>query len=146
MESDPLTSGVGTADRLMIGKTDRSVYTEILESSQLKKGRLQNKEVFLLSAVLGFQKGQRIPIKGGKEGYFLVDRLKEADLALMDAIAIKETESLDIINDKKEVFNIIEEYAHAGIQLLGDMVFDKDSGSFIKKFEADLRECLPNKH
>lgn len=138
MESEPLTLGMG--------KTDRSVYNEILESSQLKKGRLLNKEVFLLAAVLGFKKGQRIHIKGDKESYFRVETLKEGDIALMDAIAIKETENLDIINNKKEVFTIIEEYAHAGIQILKDMVFDKDSGSFIKKFEADLRECLPSKH
>jgi len=125
---------------LNIKKTDFPTYQEILASSALK-GRT-TKEVFLLAAVLGFKKGHRISIKGGKKSYVRTEFLDEKDKTLINAIAIKETGNPDIIKDKKEVFNIVEEYANAGLRELKDMVFEKETGSFLKKFEGYLRDCL----
>jgi len=134
MANEPIT--------LNIKKSDREIYNNILENSPLK-GR-SNKEAFLLAAVVGFKKGQRISISGNKESYVRTEYLNDDDRVLINAIAIKETEKIEIIQDKKEVFNIIEEYAHGGLISLKEMVFDKDAGSFLKKFEAYLREeCLP---
>ncbi len=125
---------------LNIKKTDFPLYQEIINSSALK-GR-SNKEVFFLAAVLGFKKGRRVSIKGGKKSYVRTEFLNEEDRTLMNAIAIRETKNADIINDQKEVFNIVEEYAHVGLAILKGMVFEKETGSFLKKFEAYLRDCL----
>ncbi|MBU1666994.1 hypothetical protein KKC13_01130 [bacterium] len=128
---------------LNIKKTDFPSYQEILASSALK-GRT-TKEVFLLAAVLGFKNGRRISIKGGKKSYVRTEFLDKKDKTIMNAIAIKETGIPDIIDNQKEVFNIVEEYANAGLRELKDMVFEKDTGSFLKKFETYLRDCLPSK-
>jgi dnd system-associated protein 4 len=125
---------------LNIKKTDFLLYQEIINSSALK-GR-SNKEVFFLAAVLGYKKGRRISIKGGKKSYVRTEFLNKEDKTLMNALAIKETGNPDIINDQKEVFNIVEEYAHVGLNILKEMVFEKQTGSFLKKFESYLRDCL----
>ena len=134
---------VDEPDRLFIKKTDRTIYDEILESSELKVR--SNIDIFLLAAVIGFKKGQRISIKGNKDGYVLTYTIKDEDRILMNAIAIHETKNEEIIQNQKEVFEIVEEYAHAGITFLREMVFDKERGSFLKKFESYLRDILPQK-
>jgi len=134
---------VDEPDRLFIKKTDRTIYDEILESSELKVR--SNIDIFLLAAVIGFKKGQRISIKGNKDGYVLTYTIKDEDRILMNAIAIHETKNEEIIQNQKEVFEIVEEYAHAGITFLREMVFDKERGSFLKKFESYLRDIPPPK-
>lgn len=132
---------VDEPDRLFIKKTDRDIYDEILKSSDLKVR--SNIDIFLLAAVIGFKKGQRISIKGNKDGYVLTYTIKDEDRILMNAIAIYETKNEEVIENQKEVFEIVEEYAHAGLTYLRDMVFDKERGSFLKKFESYLRDMLP---
>jgi len=134
MTNEPIT--------LNINKSNRKVYDEIIENSELKG---KTKEVFLLAAVIGFKKGHRVSIKGNKESYVRTEYLNDEDRTIMNAIAIKETKDEEIIQDQKEVFNIVEEYAHVGIKIIREMVFDKESGSFLKKFESYLRDCLPSK-
>lgn len=134
MANEPIT--------LNINKADRKIYEEIIENSELKG---KTKEVFLLAAVIGFKKGHRISIKGSKENYVRTEYLNDEDKTLMNAIAVCETKNLDILQDKKEVFSIVEEYANAGIKILKEMIFDKQTGSFLKKFEAYLRDCLLSK-
>ena len=130
-------------DRLFIKKTDRSIYDEILENSDLKVR--SNIDIFLLATIIGFKKGQRISIKGSKDGYVLTYTIKEEDRILMNAIAIYETKNEEVIENQKEVFEIVEEYAHAGLTYLREMVFDKERGSFLKKFESYLRDIIPSK-
>ena len=134
MSNEPIT--------LNINKSDRKIYDEIIENSELKG---KTKEVFLLATVIGFKKGNRISIKGNKESYVRTEYLNDEDRTLMNAIAIHETKDEEIIQDQKEVFNIVEEYAHVGIKILREMAFEKESGSFLKKFESYLRDCLPIK-
>mgnify|MGYP001608295426 CR=1 FL=1 len=131
MANEPIT--------LKINKSDRKIYDEIIENSELKG---KTKEVFLLSTVIGFKSGNRISIKGSKDNYVRTEYLNDEDRALMNSIAIYEMKDEEIIQDQKVVFDIIEEYAHVGIKILREMVFNKESGSFLKKFEAYLRGCL----
>ena len=131
MANEPIT--------LKINKSDRKIYDEIIENSELKG---KTKEVFLLATVIGFKSGNRISIKGSKDNYVRTEYLNDEDRALMNSIAIYEMKDEEIIQDQKVVFDIIEEYAHVGIKILREMVFNKESGSFLKKFEAYLRGCL----
>lgn len=130
-------------DRISIKKTDRPIYDEILGNSDLKVR--SNIDIFLLALVIGFKKGQRISIKGNKDGYVLTYTIKDEDRILMNAIAIHETKNEEVIQNQKEVFEIVEEYAHTGISFLREMVFDKERGSFLKKFESYLRDMLQQK-
>jgi len=125
---------------LSIKKSDRKVYEELLKTSELKS--LSNKDIFLLSALIGFKNKKNIPIKGAKDSYVRTEYLKDEDYSIINSIAIIDSDNLEIIFNKKEVFEIVEEYAHGGIEILKNMLFEKNSGSFVKKFEVYLRGCL----
>lgn len=125
---------------LDIKKEDKEVYDEIRSNGPLK-GK-QTKEVFLLAASLGYSNKTRIKLSGNRISYVRTEYLDKEDKVLINSIAINENNSLDILQDKDEIFKIIEEYAHAGLPLLRELVLDKDKGSFIKKFEALLRDNL----
>lgn len=94
------------------------------------------KDIFMLSAVLGYRNGIRLAISksGGdpiKEHIFNSD-----DFNIMDIIALETTKDLSIIlkENKDEKYKIIEEYAHAGIKYIVENIYIGDvtsSESFI---------------
>lgn len=77
------------------------------------------KDVFLTSACLGFDLEWRKPLpKGDKKREIRLDTFSESDLDILKAIAIAETESVEILLDMGEVLTIAEEYAYSGIREL----------------------------
>ncbi len=65
------------------------------------------------------------------------------DEALIDAVAIAKSNSVAVLSNRARVYQIAEEYAHAGIRLLHDQAIS-GPGSFYKRFERDLFELLEN--
>lgn len=98
----------------------------------------ENKDIFLLAMCLGFNEKNRKALDT-REGYFLSKYLNEEDKAVINALAVGEERSLEVLFDKKKVFSIAEEYATRGIHLLHDKVFS-GLGSFSKRFESLLVE------
>ncbi len=83
------------------------------------------KDVFMLSAVLGFEIKCRLPFEksGGdpiKEHIFQQD-----DFDVLDIIAIQSTGGIEILlnENKDKRFMLLEEYAHGGIKYLVDNIF-----------------------
>jgi len=129
-------------DRLYIEESDRELYKKIEEAIDLfaKKTR---KEQFIFAMAYGFSNKTRIPLKK-KNDLFLAKDLKAEDEAIVNAIAICEKGSLEIITDKNFTYSIAEEYAHAGIRLLYEKIESIEFGSFWKDFEKDLFESFNN--
>jgi len=132
----------GVPDRIYIDKKDRELYNKLDQEEMLrhkdKGGRRIRKEQFLIAMAIGFRNNVRRPLEV-KEIWFLIKDLKSEDEALMDAIAIYTTHSVDVLSNREEVFKIVEEYAHAGIRLLVDKIFSISHGSFAKQFENELK-------
>ena len=64
---------------------------------------------------------------------------KDTGGTFTDAIAINDNNSVDVLANREEVFQIAEEYAHAGIRLLHDKIKSTQlGGSFDKQFEKEL--------
>lgn len=128
-------------DRVSIKKSDRDLYRNLKEESILK-GRT-NKELFMLAMAFGIEKSGRIEFKTGeKEGFFLLKELKEYEESLFYAVAIAEEDNLGIINDKKKVYSICEEYANGGINILKAEIFSGDFADFSKRLENILRSKI----
>ena len=85
----------------------------------------------------GYHLGEREPVTERKD-FFLSKYLDDVDIYLIQALAIAETNSLEVMLDKKEVYTIAEEYATGGLKILKDMVLSGTYGSFSKKLEVDL--------
>ena len=128
-------------DRLYIENSDRVLYEElekeIFNSPDLK----ERKNQFFFALAIGFKSEIRQPLNS-KDGFFRSEYLQPRDSALLDAIAIYSTDDVDVITDRDMVFNIAEEYAHAGIRLLHDNVKSGQPGSYFKKLEIEIKSML----
>jgi hypothetical protein len=80
-----------------------------------------------------------------KEGIARIEYFSNSDLALIKAIALHTTNDVNILNDKKEVYKIAEEYAHAGIKILTDKIDASALGTFDKSFESEIQNQLREK-
>lgn len=128
-------------DRLYRDVTDKKLYTQLTEEVFLNQ---QNKDQFLLVMAFGFHSGKRRQIQERDSGGFVrVEYLTPEDEALIDAIAVFE-EGIDILNNESKVYEIAEEYAHAGIHLLYNEIESQKYGSFYKWFELELKDILDN--
>lgn len=124
-------------DRLYIDKDDRQLY-EKLEEEEMFNGRTR-KEEFLFTMAIGFKNKIKRPLDKN-EGFFLTKDLRPEDETLINALAIWETNSVDVLSNKEEVFKIAEEYAHGGVRILHDSIGSTQFGSFSKQFEKTLHE------
>lgn len=126
-------------DRLSVDKADRDLYDHDAVGSEVFADKPTRKEQFLVAMAVGFKNEVRRPLKS-REGFFLAKDMRLEDEALMDAVAVSETGSADVLSDREEVFRIAEEYAHAGIRLLHDRATSGQPGSFLKRLEVELFE------
>ncbi len=120
-------------DRLYIDKSDREKYSDIANISSLFEDK-SNKEQFLLAMAFGVHNQTRAALKT-KDGWFLEKDLKTENEALISAVAVAEASSVDILSDHAQVYEIAEQYAHAGIRILHDKVHSVEFGTFSKQFE-----------
>ncbi len=124
-------------DRLHIDKGDRGLY-ERLENESLFEGTTR-KEQFLLAMAIGFKsKAKRALTNKESGGFFRTSYLRPEDEALMNAVALCDCGSVDLLPNRAEVFRIAEEYAHGGIRLLVGQVDSTEFGSLAKHLEKDL--------
>lgn len=127
-------------DRLYIDKTDREIYKKLKDIGIFKD--LQDKDQFMFAMGFGIRYQQRVPLTS-REGFFLDDRLKEEDIAILNSIAIYENrdtkEPIAVLKDKAEVYKIAEEYAHGGLLII-EGSSDTQLESFWKFLENDLNK------
>jgi len=122
-------------DRLYIDEDARRMY-ERLEEEVIFKGKTR-KEQFLFAMAFGFKNILKVSLKRN-EGLFLTKDLKHEDEALINALAIYDSKSVEVLSDKGKVFRIAEEYANGGIRLLIDKIDTTQFGSFEKALEEEL--------
>lgn len=125
-------------DRLYIDKDDRPLYEKLEEEEMFKRTR---KEQFLFAMAIGFKNKLKRPIDKS-EGFFLTKDLRPEDETLINALAIWEANSVEVLSNKEEVFKIAEAYAHGGIKILYGKIDTTQFGSFSKHFEKELHEIF----
>ena len=99
------------------------------------------KQVFMYAMGIGFRNEKRMPLKK-RTGVIPLRTLSDADLALIKAIAITEKKNVDVLfgENIKKMFQIAEEYANGGINLLYYQVFGDEPGDPDRKMEQHLRD------
>jgi hypothetical protein len=130
-------------DRLYIVEADREArYDKIRGRGSPMYGQ-PTKVVFLLAMLKG-RALNRFPELGPKrDGLVRSSYLQPRDKALIYAVAVAHTGSLDVLMDKKKTFEIAERYAAGGIQPLMEEVFDeRDATNFERRLELQTRELL----
>lgn len=128
-------------DRFYIDKEDRPYYQKAVEENIINFKNKNQKEQFLLAMAIGFENDQKRELKT-RDGFFFSNYLGSEDKTLINALAIHVHGSPDILANEKEVFDIAEQYASAGIRILVDSIDKVQFGKFDKIFEKDLLEIL----
>ncbi len=74
------------------------------------------KDVFMWAASLGYQRGERKPIRGKRTTIFRWAQFSpQTDIPLIKALAIADSGDVDVLMSQEDVLTAMEEYANAGI-------------------------------
>jgi len=110
------------------------VYVEISQYEQIhelyskssEKGReapfKSLKEVLMAAAMLGYNSGEKSELDSKKEIIFTKYLDSQLDLPLAVCLAIADQENADIIEDKKKVIEIFQEYIKGGFETLYETI------------------------
>ena len=128
-------------DRMCFDKSDRELYNRLDSEAMLSHKRNSRKEQFLFAMAIGVKFGRRLPLDN-REGMFLAKDLHPVDIALLNAVAVFDKKSDEVLADTRKVFQIAEEYAHAGIILLSEKVVSSSYGTFEKLIEKDIMDVF----
>ena len=121
---------------LNIQKLDKSIYKKLQEENSPLRGR-SNRDLFMLAMFIGFRQGTRTKLKE-RETYVRTEYFSNEDISIMKAVAIHESQSLEVLQDLRKVFSIVEEYANCGIKILKDESYSGGLKTFVKRFEESL--------
>jgi dnd system-associated protein 4 len=103
------------------------------------------KNVFMLAIFIGYNEEKRIPLGTDKEMIFAWARFSpEEDVPLLRALALSETENVEVLTDQDRILTIAEEYANGGIIEIRKQVEDMP-GDRITNLVDLLRNWNPYK-
>ena len=118
----------------------KEIYDNILKDVMFKGMHL--KDVFLLAMALGFYKKRRKKLPRGKLNIIRTIDFETKE-NIINSIAVASEGNLNVLIDKKKVYEIVEEYANSGIELLSKIMLGQDShGTPSKIIENELLEIV----
>lgn len=120
-----------SSNRLYIEVESRAFYSKF--KKYCSGLRVLNSEIFSLALALGYQSNIKKPLER-KVGFIRYETISQELYSLMILIAIDEFgDDYSWINNPLDMFDIAEEYANAGIEILMDLIsdFDIDFDSFL---------------
>ncbi len=98
-------------------------------------------DVFVAAAAVGYRNGVKSPTVGASQHVGFWHSLKnDTDIPLLQAIAIAETDDIEVLSDSQRVLDIAQDYANAGIVLL----VEKMGAEFEDSVVALSLEALKN--
>lgn len=127
-------------DRLYVDLADRELYKK-MKKEPFFHGKV-NKDLFLYCMGVGFQNNDRNDQFNKKDGFFLVKDMVPADEALIYALAIHEEGTTDVLLNIKKVYQIAEEYAHAGVLIISKKIDTSSFGTYEKDAEQTAVRLL----
>lgn len=117
-------------DRVYIDESGSDVYRQLKSGANIQPedGPFETfKDIFMLAACLGFRNRRRVRTNR-VDSEFRVSVFTEDDLSILKAIAIAETENVDVLSRDGEILAIAEEYANAGIHEVRAYLLDEGGG------------------
>lgn len=127
-----------TSGRINIEMDLRELYEELARGTDPRQTPFRTmKDVFMLAACIGFEKRQRRPLAGAKHQPFHYTQLSDQiDIPILKAMAIVETQDVQILGDLDGIVTIAEEYANVGIHDIKMYVVDPNGEPLWNLVEA----------
>ena len=82
------------------------------------KGEISNKEVFMLCLAVGYHYDKTRPRPPRATDAVRLSAVKEHEFAIMKSVALAKTKDYTILLHEDRMYDIIEEYAAGGLELL----------------------------
>lgn len=117
-------------DRIRIDKIHHPTYIALTKPTENENRQELSpfesmKNIFMLSIFIGYNEEKRIPLGKDKEMIFAWARFSpEEDVPLLRALALAETEDVEVLTDQNRILTIAEEYANGGIAEIQKQVED----------------------
>jgi len=142
-EASSLTSELNRSRLSIESGTKHKKVSELVDNKLSPFHNKTMKEVFLYAMGIGLRNGKRIPLKKKTQAIPLTS-FTPSDIALIEAIAISEKGTVDMLfaDKAKEILDIAEEYANAGIDILHYQIFGEEPGDPDRKIEQVVRDIL----
>lgn len=104
-------------DTVNIDDSVHDIYKRLTEGNDPVDVPFQTmKDVFMWAASLGYQRGERKPIRGKRTTIFRWAQFSsQTDIPLIKAMAIADSGDVDVLMRQEDVLTAVEEYANAGI-------------------------------
>lgn len=125
-----------------IDESDREIY-ERLTVEKVLKGK--NRHKFLFAMAYGVKNNANVRLKNrDTNGYWRFFSSSIEERAMVFAAALNKDNSLKFNTDEdlKQIIETAEEYAHGGIQLLGELQESIQLGTYWKRLEKNLFELF----
>ena len=104
-------------DTVSIDDSVHNIYKRLTEGNDPVDVPFQTmKDVFMWAVSLGYQRGERKPIRGKRTTIFRWAQFSpQTDIPLIKAIAIADSGDVEVLMSQEDVLTTVEEYANAGI-------------------------------
>ena len=104
-------------DTVNIDDSVHDIYKRLTEGNDPVDVPFQTmKDVFMWAASLGYQRGERKPIRGKRTTIFRWAQFSlQTDIPLIKAMAIADSGDVEVLMREEDVLTAVEEYANAGI-------------------------------
>jgi len=122
----------------------RDKYRELQQGFVFKGNDKKDREykyIFMMCLALGYKTGKRTPVTN-TNGLLNVSSFEEDDLWTMAAIALEETDDIQVMKNGPEIKKIATEYAHTGLSILEDLIFENGPKTFELVIEGKARDEL----
>jgi hypothetical protein len=107
-----------------IEKSKRSLYEDLRTKETSPFYGVELHDLFMFALSYGRKKAGRVELDGDEHALFgRANALREEQAGIIEAVAVWEERSLDVLRDKRFVYTISEEYANGGIEKLHGRVF-----------------------
>jgi dnd system-associated protein 4 len=113
--------------RIRRPKEQEDIYKSLTDSSEFGIFATY-KDVFMLAGSIGFMEKKRKSFTGSAEGIPWTVFTLETDEALINAVALAETEDISLLEDDSDTFDkkmtIFEEYAAGGLEVINNKLME----------------------
>ena len=112
--------GKGGGDRVRVETAMHHLFRELTEKSSENPEAapfIFMKDVFMWAVAVGVDSGRRLPLSDSTTQIFRWDQLsQDLDIPLLKALALAETNDMEMLVHENQILRLAEEYANAGIR------------------------------
>jgi dnd system-associated protein 4 len=114
-------------DRVSIDPQVHELYRSLTEGNDIEAAPFRTmKDVFMLAACLGFQRGERRKLSRRQQVFRWEQFSQQTDVPVLKALAIADAKDIKVLLRLDQILTVAEEYANSGIHDLRTTVVDPD--------------------